>query len=156
MKIRFLCVQKGAEKYFNLVAQIYTEKIGRFCSFEFEVIKPKGVDRAQADRKRAVESDQILKKIDARDWVVLFDELGKTMVSKKFSENLVENLERGKNSIVFVIGGAFGASEELKSRADQTIKLSDLTMNHLIAATVGLEQIYRALTIWKNMPYHNE
>ena len=60
------------------------------------------------------------------------------------------------NPKCFVIGGAFGADDALKSRAQFTLKLSDMTLNHHVALVSLLEQIYRAHTIIKNLPYHNE
>ena len=54
-----------------------------------------------------------------------------------------------------LIGGAFGVSEEVKSRANWRVNLSPMTLNHHVAAIVGLEQLYRALAINKNLPYHN-
>ncbi len=57
--------------------------------------------------------------------------------------------------MIFIIGGAYGVNEEVKKRADLKVSLSAMTMNHIMAQAVSLEQIYRAFTIIKNLPYHN-
>jgi 23S rRNA (pseudouridine1915-N3)-methyltransferase len=65
-------------------------------------------------------------------------------------------LSRGKSRIVFCVGGAFGFNDELRTRADTVISLSSLILNHHVAQAVVLEQVYRAISIQKNLPYHNE
>jgi len=156
MKVSLVTIDSGCPQWFSSVSNEYEKKISRFVDFEIKRIKSKALARSQAGEKANWESKEILTKIDSSDFVILFDELGKSMDTQLFKKQLVERIEGGVRSIVFIVGGAFGASQELKQRANLTWKLSDLTMNHLIAQLVGLEQIYRALTIWKGVPYHNE
>jgi 23S rRNA (pseudouridine1915-N3)-methyltransferase len=73
-----------------------------------------------------------------------------------FSVKLVKLFERGRPRVVILIGGAFGFGSEIRERADWTWSLSSLVFNHHIAQAAVLEQVYRAFTIWKNIPYHNE
>jgi 23S rRNA (pseudouridine1915-N3)-methyltransferase len=90
------------------------------------------------------------------DILVVCDERGDLIDSKKFSQKLVKLFERGRPRVVILIGGAFGFGNEIRSRADWTWSLSPLVFNHHIAQAVVLEQTYRAFAIWKNLPYHNE
>ena len=75
--------------------------------------------------------------------------------SYKNSEQLEKATTSGKKRIVFIIGGAFGVSDEIKKQAHLKVGLSAMVMNHLVAETVALEQIYRSLTILNRIPYHN-
>lgn len=58
--------------------------------------------------------------------------------------------------MIFCVGGAFGFNEEIRKRADAVISLSSFVLNHHVAQAVVLEQVYRAISIQKNLPYHNE
>jgi 23S rRNA (pseudouridine1915-N3)-methyltransferase len=89
------------------------------------------------------------------DFIVLFDERGKTFNSIEFSKKVENILSSSKRRGVFIIGGAYGVSDEVRARAQLVVTLSPMVMNHLLAQTVALEQIYRAFTILKNTPYHN-
>lgn len=151
-----MTIETGLPDWFEEISAEYEKKISRFVSFDVKRIKAKGLARAQGAEKRILESNELLNRIEKSDFVILFDENGKNLNTDAFGRQLVQKLEGGVKHVVFVVGGAYGASDDLKQRANQTWKLSDLTMNHLVAQIVGLEQIYRSLTIWKGVPYHNE
>jgi 23S rRNA (pseudouridine1915-N3)-methyltransferase len=59
------------------------------------------------------------------------------------------------SSLIFCIGGPYGLTEEVRSRADVCIRLSDCVLNHQVARVVLLEQLYRAWTIIRREPYHH-
>lgn len=140
MKLAFVFVGGHKEAWVVEQAETYTKKLKPFVPTE--VIRLK--------------TDTILKTLKPTDLVVLCDERGELLTSKKFSEKLVKLFERGKSRVVFVVGDAYGASDDLKARADYTWSMSTLTFNHHFAQALAMEQVYRALTIWKNVPYHNE
>lgn len=156
MKIRLLSVSQSKEAFYLEACRLYAKKINHYIPFEIETLKPKGVERAQAKLKTAKESEEILRRIGPKDYVILFDENGKRMDSVKFSGELTRLFETGQSQLCFVIGGAFGVGPEVKSRAQLTLNLSPFVLNHLVAGVVALEQIYRAMTIWRGIPYHNE
>lgn len=156
MKLALLSIGSEKESWYQEARGEYAKKISHFLSFEEIRLKPKSKERGQAAEKRELESAALLKSLSEKDYVILLDEKGKTFASKDFSHQLTKSLEKGKARVVFVLGGAFGASEELKKRADETWSLSSMTMNHLVAHVVLLEQIYRALTIVRGISYHNE
>lgn len=156
MKIRFVFVQSSKEEWFLKALDVYEKKISAFGSFEVKVLKAKGLGRENAAEKKIKESQLLLEQVSEKDLVILFDEKGKVFSdSHAFAEGLKKALESGKQSVTFLIGGAYGASEDLKQRADRTWSLSALTMNHMLASIVALEQIYRSFTIDRNIPYHN-
>ena len=156
MKLRFLCVAGGNEEFFKNSCELYKKKMNHFLPFEIEVLRPKGLGRAQAAEKKQKESEVLLKRLQEKEFVVLFDEKGKSFNSLQFSNKITEVLSSSQTQMTFVIGGAYGSSDDLKRRANLKVCLSEMTMNHLVASVMGLEQIYRALTIWKGIPYHNE
>ncbi len=156
MKARFIFIQSSKEEWFLKALDLYERKISAFTDFEVKTLKAKGMGRENSDEKKNKESQILLDQVSEKDLAILFDERGKGFSdSLAFSENFKKTLESGKQSVTFLIGGAYGASKELKQRADQTWSLSPLTMNHMLASVVALEQVYRAFTIDRNIPYHN-
>ena len=65
-------------------------------------------------------------------------------------------MAHGSRDIVFVIGGSYGFSQEVYSRSDSSLSLSDMTFSHQLVRLIFLEQLYRAFTIIKGEPYHHE
>lgn len=155
MKLALLTVGGHKEPWLLEMAGEYERKIRHFMPFEILRQKPAKLDRASSEAKREAETRILLKALSKDDLVVLCDENGLSLDSIRFSERLVKSFERGRPRVVVVIGGAFGVSEELKRRADWVWSLSPLVLNHHVAQAVALEQLYRALTIWRNIPYHN-
>lgn len=156
MEIKLLTVESSKEPWAEAATQLYSEKIGHHVKFVSTVLKSKKIDRDDKDKKKEQETEMILKAISEKDFVILCDEKGKEFESVGFSKKIINIFESGGRTIVFVIGGAFGVDDALKKRANLTMTLSKMTMNHLVARVQLLEQIYRALMIWKGRPYHNE
>lgn len=153
MSLELLTVGKS-EAWLSEIEETYSKKISLITKFKLKVLKGHAIPRERSNEKVLDETKKLLEEIESTDFVVLFDERGKKADSVGFAKLLSSPLETGKN-IIFVIGGAFGSGEEIKKRANVTISFSEMTFNHLIARAVALEQIYRALTIWKRIPYHN-
>ena len=138
------------------LTETYQKKIGYFCPTEIIRLKPSKQSRASADQKLADETQELLRVIKKDDILVVCDERGSLVDSKKFSAKLVKLFEQGKPRVVILIGGAFGFGPEIRERANWTWSLSPLVFNHHIAQAVVLEQTYRAFAIWRGLPYHNE
>ena len=147
--------KSAKESWFEDVKNIYLKKINHFIDFDIQHLKTIQVDRAQAAQKIKYEESILLEKLKDDDYIIVFDENGKDFDSIKFAEMLQKAQASGKKRGVFLIGGAFGLSLVIKKKAQVTVSLSSLVMNHLIAETVILEQIYRAHTILNRIPYHN-
>lgn len=157
MKLVFLTVKSGREPWAEEAVGLYQEKLSRFISFEAHALKSKAHGRDQSARKVQQEEEQILQFLKADDVLILFDEKGKLHKSSvEFSKDWQRLLESGRSRLVILVGGAFGVGDKVKARANHTISLSGLTMNHWLAQVAALEQIYRAFCILKNIPYHNE
>ena len=90
------------------------------------------------------------------DLVILIDEKGKHFDSISFSKKFKTLIQNSKKKIIFIVGDANGFSSEIYNRSNEIISLSNFTFTHEIARLIIVEQIYRAITIIKNHPYHNE
>ncbi len=146
MKLVFVRVANQKSIWLSELSSDLIEKIQYFESAQEHWLKA----------KRDQETEAIEKIIKPRDYLILCDEKGKEFTSKGFSGELDKIKNKGPNRIVFVIGGAYGFDESLKSKANLLISLSKMTLNHTVAYAVLLEQVYRALAISKNHPYHHE
>jgi 23S rRNA (pseudouridine1915-N3)-methyltransferase len=135
--------------------ELYVNKINHFDKFEIKSLKPKKADRDSKEIKVKKESELILENLSKDDFVILFDERGKAQNSIDFSKLIERSGVSGKKRLVFIIGGAFGVSDDVRTRAEAIVSFSNMVFNHLVAQTVALEQIYRAHTILKGIPYHN-
>lgn len=155
MKFVLYNLATAKEPWAEEAARLYTQKISHFSPFEIQTLKPKKSSRDEANQKKKEESELILSSLKADDFVVLFDERGKTFNSIEFSKKIESILASSKKRAVFIIGGAYGVTDEVRARAQLVVSISPMVMNHLLAQTVALEQIYRAFTILKNLPYHN-
>ena len=102
------------------------------------------------------EGKLILKNINSMDQVVLLDEEGKSFSSVDFSNFLNQKLLYDSKKLVFVVGGAFGFSEEVYKRANSKLSLSKMTFSHQMIRLIFKEQLYRAFTILKGEKYHHE
>ena len=156
MKLAFVFVGGHKEAWLTELSDSYQKKLNFYFKTEILRVKPAQIARDTSGLKLKQECQSILNHIKPQDFVVLCDERGKSFNSKKFSEQMVSWIENQKSRIVFVIGGAFGSSEELKKRSNFQLSLSEFTFNHHLAQVLILEQMYRAISIWKNLPYHND
>ena len=102
------------------------------------------------------ESNLIINQLSKNDINILLDEKGDVYETIKFSKFIQEKFLYSSKKIVFIIGGAYGFNKELKKTVQKKISLSKLTFTHDMARVILIEQIYRALTVIKNIPYHND
>jgi 23S rRNA (pseudouridine1915-N3)-methyltransferase len=156
MKVVFYSFETKTEPWVLEAKTTYLKKIKAFIPFEVLSIKSPSIDRDDADRKKKAEAEKFLKLLQPGDLLILFDENGKTFKnSESFATVMNQIFERSPGRLVFLVGGAFGIDESVRAKAHVVWSLSGLTMNHWVAQIAALEQIYRAMTILKNLPYHN-
>ena len=155
--MKFICIEPkpANEAWAQEALEVYLDKLKPLIPIEHKSLTTKTSSRENALVKKEAESKVILATIQPQDFVVLFDESGQSLTSEKFAKQLQFILNSGKQRALFILGGAYGVSEDLKTRANLKISLAPFVMNHLVARTVALEQIYRGLCILKNLPYHN-
>ncbi len=137
--------------------KIYFDRISKYIPFETIYIKEikKGKKIPEKDIK-IKEGEEILKNISKGDFVVLLDVKGKELGSKDFASFMELQMIKGLRRLVFVIGGAYGFSEQIYNRADFLLSLSKMTFSHQMVRLIFAEQLYRALSIINNDPYHHE
>lgn len=155
-KIALFHFATAKEAWAEEAQALYQKKISHFAKIDIQALKIKKVAREEAQFKKNEESRFLIESLSTDDYVILFDEKGKSLNSLEFSKKIENALASSKKRVVFVIGGAYGVNDEVKKRAEVTVSLSALTFNHLLAQTIALEQIYRAFTILNRIPYHNE
>lgn len=157
MKVELRMIGKTNFDYLNEGMQLYEKRLKHYLSFESQVIpdikNPKSLD---ADQIKQKEGALILQKLQKEDCLLLLDEKGKEFTSVAFAGYLEKLFYSSKKRIVFQIGGAFGFSQEVYDRADGKLALSKMTFSHQMVRLFFLEQLYRAMTIIKGEPYHNQ
>jgi len=157
MKITLLVVGKTIDKQLIKLSEEYQNRLKHYTSFNFVVIPElKNTKNLSEAEQKEREADLILKQIGANDEVILLDERGKQFSSVAFAGFLEQKLLQSTKRMIFVVGGAYGFSERVYSRANGKISLSSMTFSHQMVRVIFLEQLYRAMTIIKGEPYHHE
>jgi 23S rRNA (pseudouridine1915-N3)-methyltransferase len=152
MEITILMIPKTSEKFIAEGIHYYLQKARPYVKIqvmELNAVASKGTD------SKKEEGRLIMKKINDKDYLCLLDEQGSLYDSPGFASHLQRIFNTGVKRVVFVIGGAYGFSEELKARADSMISLSPLTFSHQLARIVFAEQLFRALNIMHGGKYHH-
>lgn len=156
MKLTLLVVGSTADPELGPAIQRYVKRLGHYTSFEMEELKgPRHFARLAKDELKKEEGRLLLERLTPQDTVVILDENGKQFDSTGFADRLQKWLNTGGRRIVFVVGGAFGFSEEVYQRADHTMALSSMTLTHQMVRLFFVEQLYRAFTILRNEKYHH-
>ena len=157
MQIRLLAIGKTDNQAIQSLIEEYKKRLGFYIKFEMEIIPD--IKNAKSYNESALkerEGEQILKKLQPSDDLILLDEYGKQFRSVEFSDFFQKKMNSGLKQLVFVIGGPYGFSESVYSRANEKISLSKMTFSHQMVRIFFMEQLYRAFTILKNEPYHHE
>lgn len=157
MKMTLLTVGKTDVQWVKDGLDLYSSRLKHYVSFSVaEIPELKGAKALTQAQIKEKEGKLILASLKPADEVWLLDEHGREFRSLDFSSFIGERMSRGGRDLVFVIGGAYGFSEEVYARADGMISLSKMTFSHQMVRTIFAEQLYRAFTILKNEPYHHE
>jgi len=155
MKIKLLVVGKTSNSYLSSLIKDYSKRINHYIKFEIIVINNVKLKKINPLELKKIEGNSLLKKINKKDLVFLLDEKGDSYSSIQFSK-LIENKTITKSKdLIFVIGGAYGFSSDLYDRCNSKISFSKMTTSHQLIRLFVAEQLYRAFTIIKNNPYHN-
>ena len=157
MKITLLQTGKTTDKHISEVADQYSSRIKKYTVFEVITISDiKNTRNLPVQEQKVKEGKRIIQATNSEDYVILLDEKGKTYRTIEFSRLMEKTFMLRKKRIVFVIGGPWGFSDEVYSRADLSMSLSNMTFPHQLVRLLFLEQLYRVFTIIKGEPYHHE
>ncbi|HBM98786.1 MAG TPA: 23S rRNA (pseudouridine(1915)-N(3))-methyltransferase RlmH [Ruminococcus sp.] len=159
IRINIICIGKIKEKYFTDAIAEYSKRLTAFCKFAItelneEKIRSNTPNQSQIQEVLNSEGKRILQKIGTGDYVVAMCIEGKLMSSEELSK-VIDNVSlSGKSTVDFIIGGSYGLSNEVKSRANLKLSMSKMTFPHQMARMILSEQVYRAFEISSNGKYH--
>ena len=157
MKIRLLTVGDTSDRRMREAIDGYVKRAGHYIPFEMTVISDVKVSRSAGEAKqKEAEGEKILSRIQNGDRVILLDERGKEMSSREFATSLERLMATMQRDVIFVIGGPYGFSPAVYSRADSMLSLTRMTMTHEMVRLLFVEQVYRAMTIIRGEPYHHD
>ena len=157
MKIILLSIGKTDDPILSQIIEEYRKRINYYLPFEMQIIVDikKGRNLSDKEQKKQ-EGEKILKWLQPSDQVILLDEKGKHYSSVEFARQIEKKLLSTSKRLVFVVGGAYGVSDDVRERANEKVSLSSMTFTHQMVRLVFAEQLYRAMTILHNEPYHHE
>ena len=141
MKITVLAVGRLKEAHWRAAQREYLDRLAHY---------------AQVDVREVEDAADLLEHLPAKARVVLLDERGQSIDSAEWASQVIgaAELRHGSQGLAFAIGGAAGVPDALRERAWKTLACGRATLAHRLARIVLLEQIYRALTILRGLPYH--
>ena len=157
MNIKLIVIGKTDNINLNALIEEYTKRLRFYIKFDLEVIPDiKNVKNLSESEQKTKEGQLILEKLIPTDQLILLDENGKEFNSFGFSDFLQKKMNSGIKTLVFVIGGPYGFSDEVYQKAQGKVALSQMTFSHQMVRLFVIEQIYRGFTILNNEPYHHQ
>ena len=156
MKMTLLAVGSKMPRWVDDAFNEYARRLPREAALHLQEIKPeKRGGGVTAEKGMAAECARIEAAIPPRSKLIVLDEHGQDWTSVRLASEMKTWLESG-DDICLVIGGADGLSPAIKQRADVLLRLSALTLPHGMVRVLLAEQLYRAVSILNNHPYHRE
>lgn len=143
--IKIICVGKIKERYLKELIEDYTKRIQKY--HKLQIIEVKDEDSIEK------ETANILKVLDAKDYIITLEIEGKNYTSETFAQH-IENLFLKTSNITFIIGSSLGISKEIKNLKKESISFSNFTFPHGLFRGILLEQIYRSFKINNHETYH--
>ena len=156
MKIQLTVVGKTNQDFVQKGLDEFCNRLKHYISFELDVIPDiKNTKNLSQEQQQEKEGELLLKSIQPGDYVVLLDERGKEFTSLQFADYIEKKTHTVNKKLIFVIGGPYGFSKKIYEMASEKISLSQMTFSHQIIRLIFMEQLYRAMTILNNEPYHH-
>nr|WP_321453007.1 23S rRNA (pseudouridine(1915)-N(3))-methyltransferase RlmH [uncultured Carboxylicivirga sp.] len=157
MRIELVMIGKTDEKYIVQGIEKYLKRLKHYIPFKMNTIPDlKKTKNLSEEQQKKLEGDLILSQLQPGDHLILLDENGNEFTSVAFSDFIEKKMVSGLKRLIFVIGGPYGFSDEVYSKASSKISLSKMTFSHQMVRLFFVEQVYRAMTILKNEPYHHQ
>jgi len=156
MKITVVLVGKTQSKELNTLMTEYQKRLKRYIQVDWiELPDYKNRGKVTSEELKRIEGQSILSKVKSGDDLILFDEKGDELTSVGLSKFFKKKMNAGTRNLIFVVGGAYGFSDEVYARSNGKLAISKLTFPHQLIRVLILEQIYRGYTIIKGEPYHH-
>jgi len=157
MKILLLAVGTTTDENMKNQIQSFTTRLSHYVDFKYiEIPNKKKSNKLTISEFKNFESETLEKNILKGDYIILLDEKGKSYTSVEFSKKIEGFMINSYKRIVFVIGGAYGFTNQIYNKANDKLSLSKMTFSHQMIRLFFVEQLYRAFTIIKNEKYHNQ
>ncbi len=157
MNIKLLAIGKTDNKNLQTLIDEYSKRLSFYIKFDLEIIADiKNVKNLSESQQKEKEGELILNKVTIQDELILLDEKGSSYSSIAFAAYLQKKMNSGIKTLVFVIGGPYGFSDDVYKKAKGKIALSQMTFSHQMVRLFVVEQMYRGFTILKNEPYHHK
>lgn len=157
MKATLIVVGKTVSKELTHLIDDYANRLTHYLPFDIITIPElKNTKSLSAEQQKTAEGELILKQLQGGDYVVLLDEHGTERRSIDFAAWVEKRHQTVNKRLVFIIGGPYGFSPAVYDKAQEKISLSKMTFSHQMIRLIFVEQLYRAMTIIKNEPYHHE
>lgn len=156
MKFQFWSVGKNHEPYVKEGVDLFTKRISNYYPVEWNIIPmPKNAASLSETDLKKKEGEIITGLLQKDDYLVLLEETGKMLSSVDLANFIHQKANESIKNIVFLIGGAYGVSTDVKQRANYTWSVSKLVFPHQLVRLILAEQIYRACSINRNEKYHH-
>ena len=155
MKLAVLAVGHRQPDWVNAACAEYLKRMPRELPASVTEIKPEPRGSKTREQLLSAEKGRIRDALSAGSRIVVLDEKGDDLTTLKLAKRLEVWMQDGRD-VALLIGGADGLDEEFKQQADDKLRLSSLTLPHGMARMVLCEQLYRAVSVLKNHPYHRE
>lgn len=155
MKLTLLAVGDKMPAWAEDATTEYLKRLPREASMVLSTVKPERRAGQSAEAIKQAEAARLLEKIPTGSRLVALDEHGRQVSTRELADLLERWLESGKDTVL-VIGGADGLAQDLLNRAETRLALSRLTLPHAMARVLVVEQVYRAMSLLHNHPYHRD
>jgi len=156
MNIEIWSLGKENESFIDEGIRYYFQKTKPYNSIELILLQTaKKNATADAERAKQQEEELILKKLQPHHYLILLDERGKQLNSIQWSQQFQQCMNQGVKTLVLLIGGAFGVTDNIRKQAKQVWSLSPLVFPHQMVRLILAEQVYRVFSILNNSPYHH-
>ena len=156
MKIHLFMIGSTSDARLQSLIEEYRQRLTHYVPFELVMIPDiKNAKSLSQEQLKTAEGEALLARLTPSMDVILLDEHGREFRSMDFADYLQKKMSSGKD-LALVIGGAYGFSPAVYARANGKLSLSQMTFSHQMIRLMAIEQIYRAMTILRNEPYHHE
>ena len=155
MKVKVLFVNKTVGSWVKEGLTEYKSRLKRYLAVDFIELELSSSVKRKMQEILEEESAKIMSFVKSSDHLVLLDENGANLSSEEFAKWLNKKFVSIQGDLIFVVGGAYGFHANLKERANEQLSLSSMTFTHQMVRVIFAEQLYRAMTILKNEPYHH-
>ncbi|MBL0144553.1 MAG: 23S rRNA (pseudouridine(1915)-N(3))-methyltransferase RlmH [Chitinophagaceae bacterium] len=157
MQIQFWSIGKKNEPYVDEGVALFTKRISHYYKVDWKIIPTSKNAAVLTSEDLKVDEGKIINNLlHKEDYLILLDERGKNLHSEDLANLIQQRTNDSTKQIIFLIGGAYGVSNDVLTRANFKWSLSNLVFPHQLVRLILAEQVYRACTINKNEKYHHQ